>query len=323
MISKQKNMFRLLRQKLFPIKIILIQTFVLIAILRVKLKKHRLIIVVEQSYAGYFAQLTWLVFLIYYCKKLRFKPMVYLRDKRYNTGSSFINDILQSRFETCWREDDFINKKVIRIKHPVYLPFFKSIVRNMSHENEKDIISQYLKPSERIEEAVADYILENSLDDYIGVHFRGTDKHREAPIVRVETFLQEIRIRVLSTKKFYKNIYLASDSEIQLNRISNLVSREFPWLICNSYNAIRSEANLSLLYSRDFSIEEQIRLGDDALIECLILSKADLLIRNSSNLSNFCIFFNLNLEVVNLNKPYKLQNSFPNLKSFLKTLGED
>lgn len=319
----KKSLFGLLLKKVYPIKHIVIQTFILITILYIKLKRHKLVIVIEQKYAGFFAQLSWLVYLIYYCKKLNLKPMIYLRDPRYNTGPTYFDDLLKSRFETNWREDKSLNNRIIRIKLPTHLPFFQRIVRNMSYENEKDIISKYLQPSPRIQDAVTSYIVENRLDNYIGIHFRCTDKHREASTVLVEKFLQEINRQTVLFGKPYRNVFIASDSDLHLNEILDLISREFPQLRCKSYNALRSEANLSVLYAREFSINEQIRLGDEALIECLILSRGQVLIRNVSHLSNFSVYFNSNLDLVNLNKPYNLENSFPNLKSYLRILGED
>jgi hypothetical protein len=231
--------------------------------------------------------------------------------------------LLKSRFETNWRDDKVLNHRTIRIKLPTHLPFFQRIVRGMSFENEKDIIFQYLQPSARIQDAVTSYIVENRLDNYIGIHFRGTDKHREAPSVNVEGFLQEIKRQTVLLGKPYSSVFVASDSDLRLKEILNLISKEFLQLRCKSYNALRSEANLSILYAREFSMNEQIRLGDEALIECLILSRAQLLIRNVSHLSNFSVYFNLDLDLVNLNKPYNLENRFPNLKSYLKILGED
>ena len=68
-----------------------------------------------------------------------------------------------------------------------------------------------------------------------------------------------------------------------------------------SYSTLRSSNNQPIDYSSSFS--PYLR-GEEALIDCLLLSKGRILIRTSSNLSLWSTYFNPSLPVVELTKRY-------------------
>lgn len=306
-------MFKLLRKAKQKYTLYRVRTKIFIQISFYKFRKKKVAIVIEQNYAGFFAQLTWFVYLVYYCKSSGISPMIYLRDNRYNTGAELQNDILSSRFDTNWRNESLEDSEVITVKHPKHLPMFLAKVKKMNLADEISIISEYLKPSLRIEEIVSDFISKKKLESYLSIHIRGTDKYLEAPSVSTNEFFMEIGKHLDLTTREKLDIFIASDSSYELGKLTELISSQFPNIRTISTNSIRSPKDTSILYDRSFAISDQISLGDEALIDCILLSKGQVLIRNSSYLSNFSLYFNRTLKVINLNIPYSSQKGFPNL----------
>lgn len=132
----------------------------------------------------------------------------------------------------------------------------------------------------------------------IGIHYRGTDKHNEAPPVPYQEVKKTI-VKVLKEngiKKF--KLFVATDDQ----RFLDYLNRSFKkHIICQNIERSQDGKALHLTVSHD-----PYQLGKDALLDCLILSKTDLLIRTDSRLSLWSAYFNPKLEVITLNTNYYL-----------------
>lgn len=128
----------------------------------------------------------------------------------------------------------------------------------------------------------------------IGVHFRGTDKYTEARRVNYEEIFIKIN-ECIPADSPYK-IFVATDEIGFLQAIK----REFPNQVIAT-NAYRSEGDIGTHFSTNHPFET----GEEALIDALLLSRCDLLIRTSSNLSLWSTYFNPNISVFLLNQRYK------------------
>lgn len=92
-------------------------------------------------------------------------------------------------------------------------------------------------------------------------------------------------------------LFVATDEQLFLTYIENA----FPNLVI-SHNASRSADGTPLHLGRsDINPYQQ---GEDAIIDCLLLSKGDILIRTSSNLSAWSSYFNPYIPVIDLSKAY-------------------
>lgn len=129
----------------------------------------------------------------------------------------------------------------------------------------------------------------------VGVHYRGTDKVNgvNAEAVRVP-YAEVVRYLTESCSPM-THFFVATDEQACLEELQ---SKFDPRII--HYNAFRSRDGNPVHASS--AIHSRTKIGEDALTECLLLSKCGRLIRTESNLSDACCFFNPTLPVVTLSK---------------------
>jgi len=121
----------------------------------------------------------------------------------------------------------------------------------------------------------------------IGVHYRGTDKKTENPLVPYEKVFKEIENRIPPDLPF--RIFIATDEEFFLRSIET----RFPGRVF-SIPAHRSKGaeGVHFLYKNSYEI------GEEALLDCLLLSKCSFLIRTPSHLGLWSTYFSPDLPVV-------------------------
>jgi hypothetical protein len=129
----------------------------------------------------------------------------------------------------------------------------------------------------------------------IGIHYRGTDKvigqFAESGRVPPKGFINYLSGNFANDTFFF----VATDEESFLNDMkSNFSSRVL------HYDSLRSKDSSPLHYGNSSS--SGFKLGEDALIDCLLLSRCREIVRTTSNLSHACRFFNPKLKVTDLTK---------------------
>lgn len=131
----------------------------------------------------------------------------------------------------------------------------------------------------------------------IGIHYRGTDKGSEAPAVKYENVVDEVLKQIqLHHLERYK-IFIATDEYDFLE----YMKAQFPGKIVYLQGVERSKDGKPLHMGKDSGQYEQ---GKQALMDSVLLSKTDFLIRTSSNLSLFSTYLNPKLPVFELSKRY-------------------
>lgn len=159
----------------------------------------------------------------------------------------------------------------------------------MTRERAHTLISRYLSvKAEIIEEMQSFYDTYLQGFRVIGVHYRGTDKILEATAVSYERTIQVVCEHIESEQD---KIFVATDEEPFLDAMK----KAFPGKICHT-SAQRIEGKPVHYASTKCFLK-----GKEALMDCLLLAKSDLLIRTNSNLSTVAAFFNPTVTVVNLN----------------------
>lgn len=138
----------------------------------------------------------------------------------------------------------------------------------------------------------------------IGVHYRGTDKTGEAPQVPYDKVIRNIR--------HVKNKYLP-DSVIFLstddNSFVSYLKSEMPEIeVIMRTDYQRSDDNTPVHTNKHL---DKFEINRDAIVNSLILSHCDFLIKTSSFLSDISKIFNPSLPVVMLNRPYDRAFWFP------------
>lgn len=165
--------------------------------------------------------------------------------------------------------------------------------KSFSRKQAYGIIQKYVRIKSHILKKVDSYVQENFDKDFIiGVHYRGTDKVLEIPRVsyqRMYVMLQKVIIQ--SRTRSYK-IFVATDEQKFLEYLTS----KFKNVIYT--DSIRSNDNNPVHYaikSQDLNQNSfrPYELGEEALIDCLLLSRCDYLIKTlQSHLSSTAGAFN-------------------------------
>lgn len=162
------------------------------------------------------------------------------------------------------------------------------------------LIRDYVTIKPEIREAVESFY-RNHFDGHyvIGIHYRGTDKSigqaREARRVAYDEVVAKLDEVIAIYRHYDYVIFIATDEWNFIEYISDL----FPHRVCYVEEATRSFNHRPVHLNKN---RDPYLVGREALIDCLLLSKCDLLIRTSSNLSLASTFFNPLLPVIELSK---------------------
>jgi len=147
---------------------------------------------------------------------------------------------------------------------------------------------KYFKIPKELEEISEQY----NLNDFLGIHFRGTDKTSDTfmnePITKNDFYI--IIDSFIKENSCIKNIFLATDESDILDYLKN------------KYNDIKFVTSRNFntnLFWRNNS--NSVRNGKEAMIDMLCLSKCKIVLKVSSALSAFAKLINPNLKIYRLN----------------------
>ncbi|MBA3721521.1 MAG: hypothetical protein H0W88_03875 [Parachlamydiaceae bacterium] len=165
----------------------------------------------------------------------------------------------------------------------------------LSRNEASAIIEKYIRLKPHIQEEVNKYVNDNFHKKYvIGVHYRGTDKCTENKLVPYEQFCNKVRDVIAESPMIKKRklvIFVATDEEDFLNYIKKNIPLE---IVYNDFK--RSNDNTSLHHG-EHHYENNYEKGREALLDCLILSRCDYLIKTASSLSHMSANFNPKIPV--------------------------
>lgn len=170
-------------------------------------------------------------------------------------------------------------------------------LRSYNRQKAYQLIKKYIHLKPTIAKKIDDFVANNFKDYFIlGIHYRGTDKISEAPRVPYEAVLEAIEKQVTLLDFDYR-IFIATD-EIEF---INFISSKFPEKIIYRKETTRSE-NRNPVHVKS---QNPYKVGEDALIDSVLLSKTNLLMRTSSNLSLWSTYFNPDIPIINLSFRYE------------------
>jgi hypothetical protein len=159
------------------------------------------------------------------------------------------------------------------------------------------LIRKYLVVKDDVVEEVDDFCRRHFAERRVlGVHYRGTDKVVESPFVPYDRVRRNID-RYLELYPGTDRVFLATDDARFLDYMRNtslgreLLSRE---------DSFRSRDGSSIHESSETNKHE---INRDAIVNCLILSRCEALLKTASILSAWSKLFNPRLPVVMLNRP--------------------
>ncbi len=182
------------------------------------------------------------------------------------------------------------------INHPYGRGFEHPEIHKVSLEKISSIVKKYIIVKPEIEHDIQNFVKDNFSDKFvIGVHYRGTDKAEEAPRVAYTKVSEEIRHQAREHHLRRFKIFLATDEK----QFLDFLETEFPRDVITVPGTERSTNGNPLHIGKD---KDLYKTGKDAIIDCILLSRTNLLIRTSSNLSRWSTYFNPKLKVIELSK---------------------
>ena len=197
----------------------------------------------------------------------------------------------QYYFETDQYSFTDVNAPHHLIDDDIVLKTFSIYGRNLATEVGHAIVSQIaIRPD--ITQYVGSFISQHFNEGHmIGVHYRGTDKvegsTKESGRIPYGTFIEHLEQYPASS-----TIFVATDEELFLEEMKQQFKERVIFI-----DALRSMNDHPIFQSDEHSGYQK---GKEALIECLLLSRCDILIRTDSNLSLACRYFSPNQKVLNL-----------------------
>lgn len=163
---------------------------------------------------------------------------------------------------------------------------------NITRKEANVLIKKYIHIKPFVQQRIDNFVNEHFKGrSVISVHYRGTDKINEAPYVPYEKVYNMLKL-VIPTNRDYR-IFIATDD---INFIVFMQSC-FGDKVCYQ-EAFRTDGKQGIHYMN----VDKYQIGLEALTDMILLSKADLMIRTSSNLSKWSSWWDPYVTVMELNQ---------------------
>lgn len=162
----------------------------------------------------------------------------------------------------------------------------------------RETIGKYVKPKAHIMEKVESFSRKHFSDAFVlGVHIRGTDLHY-APVVSPAEYFPHID--ACRENHPDMKIFLATDQAQYIDVFKNRYKDDLIYSDC-----FRSDNEVAPFLRKEISPYSK---GEDVLLDILLLSRADFLIKGSSNVGEMALYFNKDLDCIDLG--YKKNKAF-------------
>jgi hypothetical protein len=173
--------------------------------------------------------------------------------------------------------------------------FFTSRGERLSRRRGFELIERYIRPKPHIRDKVEAYVREFFQDVFVvGIHYRGTDKYKEAPVVPYERVCAAVLDAIKTAGSARYKLFLATDEQAFLDYMRNL----YPGVLLFR-EMFRSVDGRPIDVVNE---DRNHKKGEDAVIDCLLLSRVNLLIRTASSLSQCSTFLNPTMPEIALNR---------------------
>lgn len=270
---------------------------------------------------GFFAQLNWCLYIYAHCERFKLKPSVFL-DSPFYTRSQGENWIEYYFDELQLTDADraLIHSGKVRYSYvssieQMGLP--GDYGKKMTLEHANFLLRKYLRVKRDIQDHVAAFADENFAGrTVLGVHCRGTDKKSEAEPVSYEYVARAVR-NYLDANEQVDTLFVASDEEAFIE----WMSAEFRHVNVTFHDDVERSRTGDAIHTHVRRGDNYIK-GKEALVNSLLLSRCDALIRTASFLSAWSSVFNPSLPVIMLNRPYGDKLWFPDAVIVDKSLSE-
>jgi hypothetical protein len=178
---------------------------------------------------------------------------------------------------------------------------------SISRKRASELINKYVFIKPFLQNKINRFIEKNFRDYFmIGIHYRGTDKSKEALRVDYSDVYSELNkiITGLSPSVKYK-IFIATDEKGFIDYMEKTID---PKKICY-LNSVRSSNGNPI----HLNLKNPLQQGMDSVMDCMLLANTNILLRTLSNLSSAAGNFNPTLPIITLNKSFA-DKEYPNIR---------
>jgi hypothetical protein len=255
---------------------------------------------------GLGSKISWCIEILAYCKENQLTPVIRFsypgKEKDY--------------FEPYFSMKESVNPsslKFTKISFMKELGFEKDYGDLLTIEEAFQLIDNYITINNWVKDEVLQFCSQQFAGKkVIGVHYRGTDKVGEAPEVPYDKVIRNIQ-HVRNHHLPNAVVFLSTDD----NKFASYLKSTMPELhVIMRTDYQRSDDNQPVHLNEQL---DKFEINRDAIINSLLLSHCNFLIKSSSFLSDISKIFNPSLPIVMLNRPYERAFWFP-AKEIVKTL---
>jgi len=255
---------------------------------------------------GFFAQLNWVLMILAHCEAYGLRPRIELTGPFYadTPGEDWFAHFYDMHASPCL--PDATERRICRIGDLSQLGLPVDYAQAMTLEQANALWNRTYSLRPEIHTHVESYIAQHFAGRHVlAVHFRGTDKTTEAPRVCWNGFARALE-ETLAARPSLNALFVASDEPAFIEYIAET----FPGMpVIVHEDRVRSEGGQALHVQPTPGMNRD--KARDALVNALLLSRCDALVRSASFLSGWASVFNPALPVTLLNRPYKEKLWFP------------
>ena len=256
-----------------------------------------------QAANGFFAQLTWCVFLLAYCEERKRKPSIHLTSPLYSNvpGHDWFHDFFEETSTTIpsglFRAPKYL--RPLRITHICETDAYK-FDGTLTIEQAHRLFTTHFQVKEKIQSYVDDFVSREFCGDgVVGLHFRGTDKKSEAEPVDWPRCFRSV-VKLAESRPELSKVFVSSDDAKFIKWFAKEAAGSLSVIVHSDEE--RSWDGEPVHYN---PLGNKYQKGFEALVNCLLLSRCTALIRTASFLSGWCSIFNPALPITLLNEPLK------------------
>ena len=257
-----------------------------------------------RQHVGFFAELNYVLFACQYAEGLQLFPLVNLRSDTYRNSSN--SEWFGQIFERKGVPSSAGGILKLNVYDELKLPFSKGRIGPVSISRAHQTFDKYFCVSKTILDKVEGLITRIGCP-YVAMHFRGTDKKKEAPSVSLQT-LQAIFSRLRS--EFHPNVskvYVATDEAYIIEKLG----KNFGGFEVFFREEVTRSNYGNAIHTNLVEPDNRYRIGEEALIDCLMLSRSQFLVRTASFLSGWASIFCPTMPFIMVNRPYEATTWFP------------
>lgn len=144
------------------------------------------------------------------------------------------------------------------------------------------MVNKYVVVKPKITQIVDDFTNKYFLNKNILVcHKRGTDHSLHGDMLSLQYYFEKVDLHIDK----YDLLYLATDEQQTLDAFKNRYRNKVIY-----YDCMRSENGIAIHHG--IGKQDPYKMGEDVVVDCLLMSKGSHLLKTASNISHAVLYFN-------------------------------